>query len=587
MKLFRRGLAVLFFTSFVFSFSNTINAATISVIAPNSTFTVDQIISKLISGSIITSNQIDKVRSLFDGRITPIIPATAKSIGKATLKLSYDSLKNESSLDGSQDVYITAGTNDILVSGVYLGLNEKTGIQTPHGIIPNSTKYTWGGNSGTTKESLTDANGNSLTVWRVRAGQTGYFTTKISTSPSQMYAGVYTASLSNYFNLTTLSNGIFNYTAINFTPDPSSESDKVVVVGEKVVPSISISDSSGNQGITVKVGDTFKISGTPQNIQGLSYYAGAGNPPNGYYNRAFVFDPIFDNSCSNNDASNSVWSISCTAKTAGSGNLHVEIYKNGQTYKSNVVTVTVLPTIQPSSLITSPKASSTVLVGNVSFTATASGGTGSYKYIWDFGDGGGSSSMNFEGSSQTTAHYFNTPGLFTTNLSVIDSKGNKASAQFVVVKVVSGPSIGQCYSATPTDYPACCDINNDSNSKSIWQSAAGNWSKFPKMCNQYPGYTVTPSSTITPPPLGQISYNTKSLNQTLKQGQSGDQVATLQTALQQAGVYSGPITGFFGDLTKKAVAAFQQANALEAIGEVGPKTRELLNSLKMNIVPSF
>jgi len=144
-------------------------------------------------------------------------------------------------------------------------------------------------------------------------------------------------------------------------------------------------------------------------------------------------------------------------------------------------------------------------------------------------------------------------------------------------------AIGQCYKSTNTSslWPICCEILNDSTHKSIWKTNNNTWLKWPNTCaSDAATYLLTPDNTITPPSLGSISYNAiETLNQTLKQGQSGDQVATLQTALQQAGVYSGPITGFFGDLTKKAVATFQQANALEAIGEVGPKTRELLNSL--------
>ncbi len=73
------------------------------------------------------------------------------------------------------------------------------------------------------------------------------------------------------------------------------------------------------------------------------------------------------------------------------------------------------------------------------------------------------------------------------------------------------PSLGQCYSATPKNYPACCNINNDSSAKSIWQSGvAGNWAKFPKSCSEYPGYTITPSKTITPPALNTISLNQNS-----------------------------------------------------------------------------
>ncbi|MFY9461819.1 MAG: peptidoglycan-binding domain-containing protein [Candidatus Sungiibacteriota bacterium] len=41
----------------------------------------------------------------------------------------------------------------------------------------------------------------------------------------------------------------------------------------------------------------------------------------------------------------------------------------------------------------------------------------------------------------------------------------------------------------------------------------------------------------------------------------------------------GPVTGFYGKLTADAVARFQKANGLEVVGDVGPLTRELINSL--------
>ena len=46
----------------------------------------------------------------------------------------------------------------------------------------------------------------------------------------------------------------------------------------------------------------------------------------------------------------------------------------------------------------------------------------------------------------------------------------------------------------------------------------------------------------------------------------------IQTALKNAGYYSGTIDGKIGHLTKKAIAAFQAANNLKADGKVGPKT---------------
>jgi len=50
----------------------------------------------------------------------------------------------------------------------------------------------------------------------------------------------------------------------------------------------------------------------------------------------------------------------------------------------------------------------------------------------------------------------------------------------------------------------------------------------------------------------------------------------IQTALKNAGFYSGSIDGKVGKQTKKAIREFQKANGLKADGIVGPKTRDLL-----------
>lgn len=108
-------------------------------------------------------------------------------------------------------------------------------------------------------------------------------------------------------------------------------------------PSIFLSDRSSNTGITVKVGDTFTLQGSPENLQGMKYWFGPGSAPAGYYTRAYFFDQLFDGSCTNNEAStNGLWTITCTAKTPGSGAFYVGIYTNGQEYRSNTVNVTVV-----------------------------------------------------------------------------------------------------------------------------------------------------------------------------------------------------------------------------------------------------
>lgn len=59
---------------------------------------------------------------------------------------------------------------------------------------------------------------------------------------------------------------------------------------------------------------------------------------------------------------------------------------------------------------------------------------------------------------------------------------------------------------------------------------------------------------------------------TLKPGDTGAQVKTLQRALKSLGYTIGTIDGQYGPGTKSAVQAFQKAQGLSADGVVGPKT---------------
>ena len=46
----------------------------------------------------------------------------------------------------------------------------------------------------------------------------------------------------------------------------------------------------------------------------------------------------------------------------------------------------------------------------------------------------------------------------------------------------------------------------------------------------------------------------------------------IQTALKNAGFYTGTVDGKIGPMTREAIEDFQKANGLEADGKVGPKT---------------
>lgn len=59
-------------------------------------------------------------------------------------------------------------------------------------------------------------------------------------------------------------------------------------------------------------------------------------------------------------------------------------------------------------------------------------------------------------------------------------------------------------------------------------------------------------------------------------GARGDNALALQIFLTTTGHYSGPITGYFGPLTRRAVIRFQEANSVPGTGYVGPLTRSAI-----------
>ncbi|PIP21267.1 MAG: hypothetical protein COX40_00240 [Candidatus Omnitrophica bacterium CG23_combo_of_CG06-09_8_20_14_all_40_11] len=79
-----------------------------------------------------------------------------------------------------------------------------------------------------------------------------------------------------------------------------------------------------------------------------------------------------------------------------------------------------------------------------------------------------------------------------------------------------------------------------------------------------PAVTVTPSSTVSPAEskLGQLPPS----------GPYKPTVREIQTALKNAGYYTGLVDGKKGPMTKKAIEDFQKANGLAGDGKVGPKT---------------
>lgn len=88
---------------------------------------------------------------------------------------------------------------------------------------------------------------------------------------------------------------------------------------------------------------------------------------------------------------------------------------------------------------------------------------------------------------------------------------------------------------------------------------------------QYATSSTPATATSTPTTTPAL---TASFPRTLYFGLSGTDVLLLQTLLKTWGYYTYPeITGYFGNVTKVAVVAFQKANGIEPVGVMGPITR--------------
>ncbi|MDQ3089580.1 MAG: peptidoglycan-binding protein [bacterium] len=127
----------------------------------------------------------------------------------------------------------------------------------------------------------------------------------------------------------------------------------------------------------------------------------------------------------------------------------------------------------------------------------------------------------------------------------------------ITVFVVSGPSLALAETATSTSVQALLDQLKTLQTQIAALTSAQN--------------TVEVAKSDV---LGTLK-----LIRGLKQGMSGEDVSALQAILAaDPETYpEGLITGFYGQLTAKAVKSFQKKHGIEAVGFVGPKTLQKLN----------
>ena len=101
-----------------------------------------------------------------------------------------------------------------------------------------------------------------------------------------------------------------------------------------------------------------------------------------------------------------------------------------------------------------------------------------------------------------------------------------------------------------------------------------------KPAGSTPTATPTPSPTPSPTPAYQVP------SRTLRDGDSGEDVKSVQTRLKALGYYTGTVDGKYGSDTIAAVTAFQTQNGLTADGVAGSGTYKVLFSDSAKPAPS-
>jgi peptidoglycan hydrolase-like protein with peptidoglycan-binding domain len=85
---------------------------------------------------------------------------------------------------------------------------------------------------------------------------------------------------------------------------------------------------------------------------------------------------------------------------------------------------------------------------------------------------------------------------------------------------------------------------------------------------------------------GNSSGNVTNVTQ-LQRGSRGAAVTQLQNRLRAVGVYNGPVTGYYGELTEAAVRRFQSSRRISVNGIAGPTTLAALQGNYPGSTPSY
>lgn len=150
-----------------------------------------------------------------------------------------------------------------------------------------------------------------------------------------------------------------------------------------------------------------------------------------------------------------------------------------------------------------------------------------------------------------------------------DTAGNQATSTVTITNIIEPtPVPTPTPEVTPTPTPAPTD-----------PPSSGGGGGGGGSSGSYTAPTPTPEGRV----LGTATFVFKN---PMGIGSRHADVIELQRALIAGGYLSGEATGYFGETTKAAVAAYQKANSLPETGYFGASTMEVLNEEYANKTPS-
>ena len=226
-------------------------------------------------------------------------------------------------------------------------------------------------------------------------------------------SGIANSTLQNPGSITFNSSG--SYTVVfNVTDSLGTTASKSVVVNVNAVKPLVVGITSPTGNISITVGQSVNFQGSVTG--GLA---------------PFTYSWTFGGAASNSSVQNP-GNVTFTKAGTYTVNFQVSDSYNQVSGASVKITVNYPPLVAG---ITSPSGNVTINQGqSVSFQGSASGGSGSYTYLWNFN--GGATNSNAQSPGSVT---FNTPGTYTVTFTVTDSAAGSTKSTSVVVTVKDIP----------------------------------------------------------------------------------------------------------------------------------------------------